>query len=132
MTFVQKYLFAPALGAAGVFAGYVVYRRKFQTQASVSETLKPAGSGSSADLQQLATVVGQLTARVAAVEEKDIPHDWLESLNAKLASLDHRVTSQNDRIGAIESSYGNIEARLDAILKSLDRRENEPAVFAAA
>lgn len=129
MTFVQKYLLTPAVGAAGLFAGYVAYRRKFPAAPAAP---KPSDTGSSADLERLAAAIDQLTTRVAAVEEKGMPQHWLAALDSKFSALENRVTSQSQRISAVESSYGNISARLDAILKSLDRRQPEPAVPTAA
>ena len=125
MTFVQKYLFTPALGAAGLFAGYVAYRRKYPAGPA---TQKSADTSSGTDLERLAAAVDQLTTRVAAVEEKGPSQHWLAALDSKFAALENRVTSQTHRLAAVESSYGNIEARLDAILRSLDQRQAEPAV----
>ncbi len=132
MTFVQKYLFTPALGAAGVLAGYAVYRRKHPARQSVAgDAPNPSAGESGAGLHRLAAIVDQLSKRVVAVE-KGVPGEWLETLNARLASLDHRVTEQSDRMGVIESNYANIETRLDAILKSLDRRDASPAAVLTA
>jgi len=133
MTFVQKYLVTPALGAAGLFVGYTVYRRKYLSPERAGDPAEPAtlaaspGEAANEELRRLAARVEDLSARLAKVELGRTGQDWLELLNERFVSLEERMTVQAERITAIEGSYQNIETSLEAILKSLGGPRPQPA-----
>ncbi len=136
MTFVNKFLITPALGAAGLFAGYTVYRRKFPVRSSSAEPSGSTVANTSDEIRRLAEKVEELSSRVVAVEQKGLSPDWLDMINTRFTALEERVTRETERIGGIETSYRSIESSLDAIMKSIDRvrpqAETEPDPFIAA
>ena len=121
MTFLQKFVISPAIGAAAAFAGYAVYQRR----RLASGAPKPVGEPSSepaAAMWKLAESVEQLTSRVTALEARRTDSDWLEVVGTRFTAMEERLTVQNERIQSVESNYHAIEQNLDAILRALDKQ----------
>ena len=126
MTFLQKYLVAPALGAAGLFVGYRVYCNRM---AGSGEQAAPPAEVGSEELRKLSEQVRELASRLTAVEHKTSSGDWLEMINSRFVALEERMTVQGERIASMEGNYQNIEGSLESILRKLDglTREKAPA-----
>ena len=121
MTFLQKFVISPAIGAVAAFAGYTVYQRK----RLASGAPKPVGEASSepaAAMWKLAESVEKLTSRVTALEARRTDSDWLELVGTRFTAMEERLTVQNERIQSVESNYQAIEQNLDAILRALDKQ----------
>jgi hypothetical protein len=123
MTFLQKYLVAPTLGAAGLFVGYRVYRNRIAE--SGDRPAPPVEAGS--ELGKLAEQVRELASRLAAVESKASSGEWLEMINSRFIALEERMTVHGERISSMEGNYQNIEGSLESILRKLDGMGREKA-----
>src|SRR5512141_2517170 len=116
MTFLQKYLVTPALGAAGLFVGYRVYRNRF---AEGSPAVPPAETAPD-EVRKLSEQLKEITSRLSAVEKKTSNGEWLEMVNSRFMALEERMAVQGERIASIDGNYHSIEGRLESILHKLD------------
>lgn len=124
MTFLQKYLVAPTLGAAGLFVGYRVYRNRI---AESGDRPAPPVEAGSEQFGKLAEQVRELASRLAAVEGKASSSEWLDMINSRFIALEERMTVQGERISSMEGNYQNIEGSLESILRKLDGMGREKA-----